>query len=434
MDTTGGVTLSRVLNVPLDQVHDDGNDMRRTKGDARADAALTSSIRRRGVLQAIGVRPNGNGYRIVFGRRRLRCARAAGLTEIPADVRDWQDAEVRAVQGAENMQRAPVHAIDAWLTVCDLVDAGYSIAEAAEELGLDERQTRQMERLGRLHPDLLKLVEIDMPGEQHLRAIANAPRKVQGQVASGGKGKLIVRGPGERDLVLWGDIAARCKVERIARRLAIFNTAAHPGLWEEDLFAQPDDPDRETTRHIADFMKLQAEALAARVEADRAAKKRVQLAEYSEAVSGPGVALPKGWRLQGIMPNARPKRTESIFVALRPDGSIVEVLAVDVAAQRAADKAAEDRQKAKAAPAAPATVHSRTEDEGELDAGDDPAESEGDEEPAARPAEAAKPGISIAGRQAIADAKTEALRECLVGKLPDWRPAAAQFGAPGPAA
>lgn len=409
MDLASRPELSHVISVPLDLVREDGNDMRRTKADARADAALTSSIRRRGVLQAIGVRPNGNGYRLVFGRRRLRCARAAGLTEIPADVRDWQDAEIRAVQGAENMQRLQVHPIDKWLTVRDLVDEGYSIADAAEELGLDERTARQMDRLGNLAPELIKLAEIEMPGGLNLRVIANAPAATQKNAA---KGKLVVRSPSGRESVLWHEVAERCKVKRISQAHAIFNVQAHPAMWEEDLFAEPDDADRIGTRDLSKFMKLQQAALAARVEAARTAKKRVQLAEYSAAAGYPGVALPKGWRQEsGHAPQGgfKPKKVECVFTAVHPDGRILEVLAVDVAAKKAADRTAADRDKAKATPAKTAV---QTEDESEHDADDATADDAGDDA-ADAPAIAAKPGILKAGLKAIAEEKTRALQATL---------------------
>lgn len=396
MDTMPPASETTARLVPLDQIHDDGDDMRRVKAPDLADAMLVASIRRYGVLEPIGVRPNGNGYRIAFGRRRLRCARAAGLAEIPASIQDWTDEQAREAQAAENLHRHPLHPVDVWCTVSGLVDQGCTIAEAAAALCLDERETRRMERLGRLDPALLKLVEIEMPREHQLRAIANASAKVQ---------KAALRGLGTKptdSYVPWYEIAKRCEVQRVTRAYAIFDTAAHPALWEEDLFAEPNDPERFTTTDIARFLKLQQEALAARVEQQRAAKHRVQLAEFDAAKHT--AAIPAGFRLVSVNSGSKPKRTECVFTAVAPDGRIVEALAEDVAAKRAAEKQqkAKDRELAKEAAAAPDAP-----DDARAEAGTD------DDDAPADAAAPAKSPLTKAGLAAVAAAKTNALRATL---------------------
>ncbi len=79
----------------------------RTSVDAEADGLLTSSIRTHGVLQAIGVRRDGDVCRLVWGSRRLRCAGPAGLDAIPAVVldRDMTETEYKLLAWAENHAR-----------------------------------------------------------------------------------------------------------------------------------------------------------------------------------------------------------------------------------------------------------------------------------------------------------------------------------------
>ena len=60
---------------------------------------LAASIRRRGVIQPLIVRPSGEGWEIVAGERRWRAAQAAGLAEVPVLVRDYSDAEMAEVAG-----------------------------------------------------------------------------------------------------------------------------------------------------------------------------------------------------------------------------------------------------------------------------------------------------------------------------------------------
>jgi ParB/RepB/Spo0J family partition protein len=383
---------------------DDAPNMRHVAAPEWSDVALTNSIRRRGVLQPIAVREKGDRFEIAFGRRRIQAARAAGLDVIPAMIGDWTDAELLAVQAAENLQRVRPHTIDIWRAVCDMVDAGATIAEAALDIGLDERATRRMERLGRLDPKLLELAEIEMPNDSFLRTLVNATPKTQRMALKGVGSKSTVTTYGERTVVSWWEIVRRCEVTRISRAAAIFDADAHPTLWSEDLFAQLDDEDRFTTTDVAKFMRMQEAALKQRVEEQRKGKRRIQLAELA---SDNLPKLPKGWRLLSTSPKAKPGKPECIFTGIRADGSVVEVLAVDVAAQKSADKErtkrAAERRKAEAATPAEA-------------ADDDAADQEGEGGSSApEPVEeaASKTPLTKAGLDLVAAAKTAALRERL---------------------
>jgi ParB family chromosome partitioning protein len=374
--------------IPIDQIHDSGDDVRRIKASADADAALTASIGARGVLQPIVVRPNGNGYLVVFGRRRLRCARAAGLGEIAAEVREMTDTEAAAADAAENMVRERLHPLDQWRAVKSLIDLGMELPEIATSLGLDTIQTRRAERLGRLHPAIVEKIKRDgLPNNQELRVIANASSGVQAKAAKRGG---------------WWDVAQACKITRILRDAAIFPTANHPALWVEDLFAEPDDNSRFSTTDIDGFMTLQRAALESRIAAQRAEKRRVQIAEI-----GPDnrPVLPKGWKLVSTAPKAKPGRTESAFAAIRSDGTIVEVIAEEIAAKKAAERKTADRGTEKPKPAAPAPNATAAASD---DAGDDPPS------PQSGASGDRGPRISKTGMALIAEAKTAALHERLI--------------------
>ncbi len=73
--------------VPVDQIRPNPYQPR-TEMDEEALAELADSIRTHGVLEPIIVRPSGDGYELVVGERRWRAAQQAGLSEIPAVVRD----------------------------------------------------------------------------------------------------------------------------------------------------------------------------------------------------------------------------------------------------------------------------------------------------------------------------------------------------------
>ena len=74
--------------IPLDRIFEDDHNVRRIKSSDQADAQLRDSIAARGLLQAITVRPDGDRFAIVYGRRRLAACRALGHTEIEATLRE----------------------------------------------------------------------------------------------------------------------------------------------------------------------------------------------------------------------------------------------------------------------------------------------------------------------------------------------------------
>ena len=98
------------LNLPISQieVQADFNPRRFFNDDALND--LTESVRTQGVLQSILVRPTGEGarYYLVAGERRFRAAQRAGLTSIPAQVRQMTDEAALAAATAENGAREDI--------------------------------------------------------------------------------------------------------------------------------------------------------------------------------------------------------------------------------------------------------------------------------------------------------------------------------------
>jgi len=75
-------------------------------------AALTESIKERGLLQPLLVRRHGDGYELIAGNRRLQAARRAGLRQVPVMVRDTSDGDMLALALVENEQRTDLTPID----------------------------------------------------------------------------------------------------------------------------------------------------------------------------------------------------------------------------------------------------------------------------------------------------------------------------------
>jgi ParB/RepB/Spo0J family partition protein len=101
--------------LPLDKIHESPSNPRKTFHKVK-EAELEASVREKGVLVPIKVRPRPNGtpdgYEIVYGARRFRAALAAGRAVIPALVQVLSDKEVLEEQVVENLQRADVHPLE----------------------------------------------------------------------------------------------------------------------------------------------------------------------------------------------------------------------------------------------------------------------------------------------------------------------------------
>jgi ParB family chromosome partitioning protein len=101
---------------------------------------LAASIREKGVLQPVLVRPTPDGYELVAGERRFRAAEAAGLSTIPAVVRRLSDREALEAALVENIQRADLNAIELAEGYQRLThDFSLSQEQVAERVGKDRR-------------------------------------------------------------------------------------------------------------------------------------------------------------------------------------------------------------------------------------------------------------------------------------------------------
>src|SRR5437016_7177744 len=110
-----------VENLSLDLVFPNPHQPRKMF-DETALAELAASIRERGVMEPIVVRPKDGNYEIVAGERRYRASKLAGKTDIPAVVRELSDEDAAAEALLENFQREDLttiekaHAIQGLLT------------------------------------------------------------------------------------------------------------------------------------------------------------------------------------------------------------------------------------------------------------------------------------------------------------------------------
>jgi len=169
------VEITRIVESPLNP---------RRRWDEAALQDLADSILQLGILQPLVVRPQGAGYELVCGGRRLRAAHLAGLTTVPVVVRELEDDEVAMCQLVENSQRSDVSSVEESDAIARLVDAGVEPEEIAERLGRPLRWVQSRLRLQALIEPYRQLLEdgrIPLGGALMLAAL---PRERQDELAA----------------------------------------------------------------------------------------------------------------------------------------------------------------------------------------------------------------------------------------------------------
>ncbi len=137
---------------------------------------LADSMRQRGVIQPIVVRPHGKNFQIVAGERRWRAAQRARLHQIPAVVRKLSDEETLEIAIVENVQRKDLNVIEEAEAYARLSqDFGHSQSRLAEVVGKSRSHIANLMRLLELPASVKALVVDDKLSMGHARALINAP-------------------------------------------------------------------------------------------------------------------------------------------------------------------------------------------------------------------------------------------------------------------
>jgi ParB family chromosome partitioning protein len=134
----------------------------RTNFDPQHFAELVHSVREFGVLQPVVVRTNENGeYELIMGERRTRAAREAGLTSIPAIVRDTADEHLLRDALLENLHRSELNPLE----------EASAYQQLLEDFGITQEELAT--RIGRSRPQIsntIRLLKLPMPVQQRVAA------------------------------------------------------------------------------------------------------------------------------------------------------------------------------------------------------------------------------------------------------------------------
>ena len=183
-------------SLPVDVIRRGKHQPRRIVEESTLEE-LAHSVRTRGIVQPIVVRPAGPGsFEIVAGERRWRAAQMAGLDEVPAVVRECSDREAAAVALIENIQREdlnPIEEAQGYRTLAD--EFGLTHQELADAVGRSRSAVSNALRLLDLNDDVGALVEQGDLDMGHARALLSLSGTVQSETAA----EVVRRGLSARE-------------------------------------------------------------------------------------------------------------------------------------------------------------------------------------------------------------------------------------------
>jgi len=167
----------------------------RTKMDPAALNELAASIRAKGLMQPVLVRPLDRGsFELIAGERRWRAAQMAGLTEIPALVREVPDDTALAMSLIENIQREDLNPMEEAAGVQRLVDE-FSMThdQAADAIGRSRSATTNLLRLLKLAKPVQQMLLQGALEMGHARAllVLDAARQIEAANRVGARGLSV---------------------------------------------------------------------------------------------------------------------------------------------------------------------------------------------------------------------------------------------------
>jgi ParB family chromosome partitioning protein len=227
-----GRAPSADLMVPVERLIANPDQPRR-HFDAAALQELAESIRQKGVIQPLIVRPTAEEgtYEIVAGERRWRASQIAQLHEVPVLVRQFSDTEVLEVAIIENVQRADLSPLEEALAYRQLMDRfGHTQEKIAEALSRSRSHIANTLRLLSLPEEVQNMISSGKLTAGHARALISVPDSVALAAKVVGKG-LSVRAT--------EDLVRRSTITPAARRRAAGSAAkdADTKAIEADLAA-----------------------------------------------------------------------------------------------------------------------------------------------------------------------------------------------------
>lgn len=215
-----GVPGASFREIPLDSIRANARQPRQVFDEEDLNE-LVASIGEVGVLQPIVVREVEDGYELVMGERRWRACRLAGLTMVPAIVRETADSEMLRDALLENLHRSQLNPLEE--------AAAYD--QLLKDFGCSHEQLAS--RLGRSRPQISNMIRL-----------LNLPSIVQRRVAAG-----VLSAGHARALLGLSDAA---KMERLAQRIVAEGLSVRTTEEIVALGGDEDEPNPRRRRHASE--------------------------------------------------------------------------------------------------------------------------------------------------------------------------------------
>lgn len=165
--------LNEIINIPLDDIIPNRFQPREMFNEV-ALQELSDSIKEHGVIQPIIVRKIGDKYEIIAGERRYKASAMAGLTTIPAIVRDLDDKESSKVALLENIQRKDLTPIEEARTIQKILQLDQMTQEElAKTMGKSQSAIANKLRLLTLTDEVQDALLKEEISERHARSLLN---------------------------------------------------------------------------------------------------------------------------------------------------------------------------------------------------------------------------------------------------------------------
>ncbi len=145
----------QIRMIPLDRIEPNPQQARNELGDI---SELVASVKSRGVLEPILVRPKDGRYEIIAGERRYMASQRAGIEEIPSIILDVEDAAAMEISLIENLQRKDLDVFEeaeGLKALAEIYD--YNHTQIAEKLGKARSTVTETINLSRIPPEVRKI-------------------------------------------------------------------------------------------------------------------------------------------------------------------------------------------------------------------------------------------------------------------------------------
>lgn len=163
---------SDIREIPVDEIRTNPYQPRKTFNQEALEE-LAESIKNYGVFQPIIVKPSIKGYDLVAGERRLRASKMAGLSTIPAIVKEFSDEMMREIALLENLQRENLSAIELAWAYKGIIDSMHIRQEdLASKLGKSRSHITNMIGLLRLPEDVQSMILDNKLSMGHARVLS----------------------------------------------------------------------------------------------------------------------------------------------------------------------------------------------------------------------------------------------------------------------